>query len=141
MNKFENVYNEIIFEEKFSKLKWIYEFSYNDVEIFFNKEHVMDRLSTRDSKSDMDAYTLFLFYLIDFLIENKIYESKELKIKSEKYGLIRGFTFHEITSDSWICGVLQNDLNEKTYRLYFSTILSSDEHHHTIKDLFIEFEI
>ena len=141
MDIFKKVYYKIINEEKFKHSKWKFDTIYKDIEIYFNTEHIIYRLKIRDPDEDIDTYRLIIFYLIEYLIENKIYESKKLNNKSDKFGLTRGFTFHEIISNSWICGTLQNDIFEHKYRLYFSTILNPKEHSHSTRDIFIEFEI
>lgn len=140
MNKFINSYLSIIFEERFSDKKWKFDSIYNDFEIYFNFDHVKSRLKSRYGEEDIFTVILFLFHIIDYVIENKVFEKEKFN-KSKKYGLIQGFTFYGSVSDVWICGVLQNDILEKKKRLYCSTLLDPTEHEHRDSDIQIRIDI
>lgn len=141
MDKFNQLFNNIINETKFSNKKWKYDSDYDNVEIYFNLSHFNNRLKLRDPNTEFDIYKLFVYYIIDYLNDNNIFNSVEMKEKDVNQGLKRGFTFNGTISNVWISGVIQNDLNESKYRIYISTTLTSTNHTHSTRDLFIQLAI
>lgn len=98
MKNFIGSYLSILFEEKFSNEKWKFNSNYNSFEIYFSLDHVKERLKNRYDDEDLFTVILFLIYIIDYVIENKIFKKEKFE-KNKKYGYIQGFTFHGTVSD------------------------------------------
>ena len=134
-------YLSIIHEIKYSNKKWRFDSVYNDFEIYFNLEHIKDRLDKRYETEDLLLVKKLILYIITYIIDNKIFEKEKFNF-SKKFGYTQGFTFHSSITNFWICGSLQKDI-DNTKRIYCSTLLSPNEHEHQYRnaDIFIEIDI
>lgn len=135
MNKFIQTYNSIILEESFKNKKWIEKGSYKDISIFENEKHLKERLKSRYEieYDDWMAWNYIKSQIIKHLIEIEAW----LKC-SKKNPYQKGFTVHLTTSNMWLSGILQNDIDDKVQKIYFSTFLPEDprfNHHDLIFDL------
>lgn len=131
-NSFNDIYLNIIQEEKLKNPKWKFYKKEKNVEIYLNKDHVLKQCSTRYDVEKFFIYQRIILSYVSHLLDLKIFE---LKIKSE----LKGFTFHEISNNIWVSGILQNDKSEKQFRLYVSTFLPSDDPYYNKHDFFFEF--
>lgn len=120
MNKFDQVYQSIISEAKFEDKKWIEKETIKDIQIFENYLHLKNRLKER-YKIEFDDWASWNF--IKTQITNKFIELDLWTKCSKKDPYQRGFTIHLTTSNMWLSGIIQNDLEDGKKRIYFSTFL------------------
>ena len=120
MNKFDQVYQSIISEAKFEDKKWIEKETIKDIQVFENYLHLKNRLKER-YKIEFDDWASWNF--IKTQITNKFIELDLWTKCSKKDPYQRGFTIHLTTSNMWLSGIIQNDLEAGKKRIYFSTFL------------------
>ena len=120
MNKFDSLYCSIISEAQFTNKKWIRKESINEIKVFENFIHLQERLKER-YKVDLSTWRRWL--IIKTQIINKFIELDSWAKCSKKDPYQRGFTIHLTTSNMWLSGTLQNDLEDGKKRIYFSTFL------------------
>lgn len=120
MNKFDSLYCSIISEAQFTNKKWIRKESINEINVFENFIHLQERLKER-YKVDLSTWRRWL--IIKTQITNKFIELDLWSKCSKKDPYQRGFTFHLTTSNMWLSGIIQNDLEDGKKRIYFSTFL------------------
>ena len=120
MNKFDSLYCSIISEAQFTNKKWIRKESINEIKVFENFIHLQERLKER-YKVDLSTWRRWL--IIKTQIINKFIELDLWTKCSKKDPYQRGFTIHLTTSNMWLSGTLQNDLEDGKKRIYFSTFL------------------
>ena len=120
MNKFDSLYCSIISEAQFTNKKWIRKESINEIKVFENFIHLQERLKER-YKVDLSTWRRWL--IIKTQITNKFIELDLWSKCSKKDPYQRGFTIHLTTSNMWLSGTLQNDLEDGKKRIYFSTFL------------------
>ena len=120
MNKFDQVYQSIISEAKFEDKKWIEKETIKDIQVFENYLHLKNRLKER-YKIEFDDWASWNF--IKTQITNKFIELDLWTKCSKKDPYQRGFTIHLTTSNMWLSGIIQNDLEDGKKRIYFSTFL------------------
>ena len=120
MNKFDSLYCSIISEAQFTNKKWIRKESIKDIKVFENFIHLQERLKER-YKVDLSTWRRWL--IIKTQIINKFIELDLWTKCSKKDPYQRGFTIHLTTSNMWLSGILQNDLENGKKRIYFSTFL------------------
>ena len=120
MNKFDSLYCSIISEAQFTNKKWIRKESINEIKVFENFIHLQERLKER-YKVDLSTWRRWL--IIKTQIINKFIELDLWAKCSKKDPYQRGFTIHLTTSNMWLSGTLQNDLEDGKKRIYFSTFL------------------
>ena len=120
MNKFDSLYCSIISEAQFTNKKWIRKESINEIKVFENFIHLQERLKER-YKVDLSTWRRWL--IIKTQIINKFIELDLWTKCSKKDPCQRGFTIHLTTSNMWLSGTLQNDLEDGKKRIYFSTFL------------------
>ena len=123
MNKFDQVYQSIISEEQFRNKKWVEKESIKDIQIFENYLHLKDRLKER-YLINFDIWVPWNF--IKSQITNKFIELDLWSKCSKKDPYQKGFTIHLTISNMWLSGILQNDLDDKVQRIYFSTFLPEE---------------
>ena len=114
MNKFDQVYQSIISEAKFEDKKWIEKETIKDIQVFESYLHLKNRLKER-YKIEFDDWASWNF--IKTQITNKFIELDLWTKCSKKDPYQRGFTIHLTTSNMWLSGIIQNDLEDgkKTY--------------------------
>lgn len=120
MNKFDSLYCSIISEAQFTNKKWIRKESINEIKVFENFIHLQERLKER-YKVDLSTWRRWL--IIKTQITNKFIELDLWSKCSKKDPYQRGFTIHLTTSNMWLSGTLQNDLEDGKKCIYFSTFL------------------
>ena len=120
MNKFDSLYCSIISEAQFTNKKWIRKESINEIKVFENFIHLQERLKER-YKVDLSTWRRWL--IIKTQIINKFIELDLWTKCSKKDPYQRGFTIHLTTSNMWLSGTIQNDLEDGKKRIYFSTFL------------------
>lgn len=120
MNKFDSLYCSIISEAQFTNKKWIRKESINEIKVFENFIHLQERLKERYK---VDLSTWYRWLIIKTQITNKFIELDLWSKCSKKDPYQRGFTIHLTTSNMWLSGTLQNDLEDGKKRIYFSTFL------------------
>ena len=120
MNKFDSLYCSIISEAQFTNKKWIRKESINEIKVFENFIHLQERLKER-YKVDLSTWRRWL--IIKTQIINKLIKFNSWAKCSKKDPYQRGFTIHLTTSNMWLSGTLQNDLEDGKKRIYFSTFL------------------
>ena len=120
MNKFDSLYCSIISEAQFTNKKWIKKESINEIKVFENFIHLQERLKER-YKVDLSTWRRWL--IIKTQIINKFIELDLWAKCSKKDPYQRGFTIHLTTSNMWLSGILQNDIEDDEKRIYFSTFL------------------
>ena len=120
MNKFDSLYCSIISEAQFTNKKWIRKESINEIKVFENFIHLQERLKER-YKVDLSTWRRWL--IIKTQIINKLIKLNSWAKCSKKDSYQRGFTIHLTTSNMWLSGILQNDLEDGKKRIYFSTFL------------------
>ena len=120
MNKFDSLYCSIISEAQFTNKKWIRKESINEIKVFENFIHLQERLKER-YKVDLSTWRRWL--IIKTQITNKFIELDLWTKCSKKDPYQRGFTIHLTTSNMWLSGIIQNDLEDDEKRIYFSTFL------------------
>ena len=132
MKKFEAVYYSIINEERFKSSKWKIDGVIEGIEVIENKLHLAERLKVR--------YDIKFEYWIEWKLIKKMIILNFIKYDlwskcSKKVPYQKGFTVHLTVSNMWLSGVLQNDLDNKMKRIYFSTFLPEEPTHnpHDIK--------
>lgn len=118
MNKFDSLYCSIISEAQFTNKKCIRKESINEIKVFENFIHLQERLKER-YKVDLSTWRRWL--IIKTQITNKFIELDLWSKCSKKDPYQRGFTIHLTTSNMWLSGTLQNDLEDgkKTYLLLY----------------------
>ena len=120
MNKFNRIYQSIISEAKFEDKKWIKKETIKDIQVFESYLHLKNRLKER-YKIEFDDWASWNF--IKTQITNKFIELDLWTKCSKKDPYQRGFTIHLTTSNMWLSGIIQNDLEDGKKRIYFSTFL------------------
>ena len=120
MNKFDSLYCSIISEAQFTNKKWIRKESINEIKVFENFIHLQERLKER-YKVDLSTWRRWL--IIKTQITNKFIELNSWAKCSKKDPYQQGFTIHLTTSNMWLSGIIQNDLEDGKKRIYFSTFL------------------
>lgn len=120
MDKFDQVYQLIISEAKFESKKWIEKETIKDVQVFENYLHLKNRLKERYK---IEIYDWFMWNLIKRTIISKFIELNSWAKCSKKDPYQQGFTIHLTTSNMWLSGIIQNDLEDGKKRIYFSTFL------------------
>ena len=120
MNKFNRIYQSIISEAKFEDKKWIEKETIKDIQVFESYLHLKNRLKER-YKIEFDDWASWNF--IKTQITNKFIELDLWTKCSKKDPYQRGFTVHLTTSNMWLSGIIQNDLEDGKKRIYFSTFL------------------
>ena len=120
MNKFNRIYQSIISEAKFEDKKWIEKETIKDIQVFESYLHLKNRLKER-YKIEFDDWASWNF--IKTQITNKFIELDLWTKCSKKDPYQRGFTIHLTTSNMWLSGIIQNDLEDDKKRIYFSTFL------------------
>ena len=120
MNKFDKIYQSIISEAKFEDKKWIEKETIKDIQVFESYLHLKNRLKER-YKIEFDDWASWNF--IKTQITNKFIELDLWTKCSKKDPYQRGFTIHLTTSNMWLSGIIQNDLEDDKKRIYFSTFL------------------
>lgn len=109
MNNFDSLYCSIISEAQFTNKKWIRKESINEIKVFENFIHLQERLEER-YKVDLSTWRRWL--IIKTQITNKFIELDLWTKCSKKDPYKRGFTIHLTTSNMWLSGTLQNDLED-----------------------------
>ena len=120
MDKFDQVYQSIIYEAKFESKKWIEKEIIDDIQVFENYLHLKNRLKER---YEIEIEDWFMWSLIKHTIIFKFIELDLWSKCSKKDPYQQGFTIHLTTSNMWISGIIQNDLEDGKKRIYFSTFL------------------
>ena len=120
MNKFNRIYQSIISEAKFEDKKWIEKEIIKDIQVFESYLHLKNRLKER-YKIEFNDWASWNF--IKTQITNKFIELDLWTKCSKKDPYQRGFTIHLTTSNMWLSGIIQNDLEDGKKRIYFSTFL------------------
>ena len=120
MNNFDSLYCSIISEAQFTNKKWIRKESINEIKVFENFIHLQERLKER-YKVDLSTWHRWL--IIKTQIINKFIELDLWTKCSKKDPYQRGFTIHLTTSNIWLSGTIQNDIDDGKKRIYFSTFL------------------
>ena len=120
MDKFDQGYQSIISEAKFEDKKWIEKETIKDIQVFESYLHLKNRLKER-YKIEFDDWASWNF--IKTQITNKFIELDLWTKCSKKDPYQRGFTIHLTTSNMWLSGIIQNDLEDGKKRIYFSTFL------------------
>ena len=120
MNKFDQIYQSIISEAKFESKKCGEKETIKDIQVFENYLHLKNRLKER-YKIEFDDWASWNF--IKTQITNKFIELDLWTKCSKKDPYQRGFTIHLTTSNMWLSGIIQNDLEDGKKRIYFSTFL------------------
>ena len=120
MNKFNRIYQSIISEAKFEDKKWIEKETIKDIQVFESYLHLKNRLKER-YKIEFDDWASWNF--IKTQITNKFIELDLWTKCSKKDPYQRGFSIHLTTSNMWLSGIIQNDLEDDKKRIYFSTFL------------------
>ena len=123
MDKFDQVYQSIILEAKFGNKKWVEKELIKDIQIFENYSHLKDRLKERYIV-DFDIWAPWNF--IKTQIVNKFLELDLWTKCSKKDPYQKGFTIHLTISNMWLSGIIQNDIEDKVKRIYFSTFLPEE---------------
>ena len=125
MEAFTNAYLEIIFESQFKNKKWVKRTSFGEIEIFENQPHLKERLFKRYG---IDEEKWVYWFIIKTQIIKHLMKIDSWSKCSKKNPYQKGFTIHLTTSNMWLSGILQNDLDDKIQRIYFSTFLPEDPH-------------
>ena len=123
MDKFEQTYQSIISEAKFESKKWIEKNSIKEILVFENYLHLKERLKER-YKIEFDdwiMWNLFKHNIVFKFIELDLWHNC-----SKKSPYQRGFTIYLTISNMWLSGIIQNDLEDKVKRIYFSTFLPEE---------------
>ena len=120
MNKFNRIYQSIISEAKFEDKKWIEKETIKDIQVFESYLHLKNRLKERYKIEFVDWAS---WNFIKTQITNKFIELDLWSKCSKKDPYQRGFTIHLTTSNMWLSGIIQNDLEDGKKRIYFSTFL------------------
>lgn len=120
MKNFNKIYNEIINETKFSSKKWIFINIFEDVEIYEYLSHLSDRLCERYKieLSTWKRWSIIKNQIILQLIDVGLWSKCSKKTPYQK-----GWTCHLTESNMWLSGIIQNDIEDKVQRIYFSTFL------------------
>ena len=114
------VYEKLISESAFKNKKWHFDKTLKDIQIFENYTHLRERLKIRYSK---DISDWIYWSILKTQIINKFLELGSWSKCSKKNPYQRGFTISLTFSKIWLSGILQNDLEDKVKRIYFSTFL------------------
>ena len=123
MDKFNQVYQSIISEAKFGNKKWREKETIKEIQVFENYLHLKDRLKER-YKIEFDDW--IMWNLFKHTIIFKFIELNSWSKCSKKEPYQRGFTVHLTISNMWLSGIIQNDLEDKVKRIYFSTFLPEE---------------
>ena len=133
MNKFIETYLNIIEEAKFKDIKWKFDLIFKDIEIFENFEHLNERLKER-YKLEFETWIYWETIkrsIIDYLLKENAWLHVKKKAKYQKM-----YSVYLTVSDMWVGFIIQNDLEDKVKRIYFSTFLPNEEikiHPHVTK--------
>ena len=120
MDKFDQVYQSIIYEAKFESKKWIEKEIIDDIQVFENYLHLKNQLKER---YEIEIEDWFMWSLIKHTIIFKFIELDLWSKCSKKDSYQQGFTIHLTFSNMWLSGIIQNDLEDGKKRIYFSTFL------------------
>ena len=120
MKTFIKVYNDLIFEAEFKSKKWIETGKIKSIIVKENIKHLSDRIKIR--------YEINFYEWAEWAIIKKLIVLHLLKVNlwlkcSKKNPFGKGWTCHLIESNMWLSGIVQNDLDDKVQRIYFSTFL------------------
>ena len=110
-------------KQNFLGIKWKYDITINEVEIYENYEHLKERLKSR---YDYELSTWIYWNVIKNQIILNFLENNYWSKCSSKQPYQKMFTVHLTESNIWISGTIQNDLEDKVKRIYFSTFLPKE---------------
>lgn len=117
---FTDIYFQIINESHFKNKKWLKTENISSIQIFENYDHLEERLFER---YHINIKKWLYWLIIKTQITNKFIELDLWSKCSKKVPYQRGFTIHLTTSNMWLSGIIQNDLEDGKKRIYFSTFL------------------
>ena len=117
---FTDIYFQIINESHFKNKKWLKTENISSIQIFENYDHLEERLFER---YHLNIKKWLYWLIIKTQITNKFIELDLWSKCSKKDPYQRGFTIHLTTSNMWLSGIIQNDLEDGKKRIYFSTFL------------------
>ena len=117
---FTDIYFQIINESHFKNKKWLKTENISSIQIFENYEHLEERLFER---YHINIKKWLYWLIIKTQITNKFIELDLWSKCSKKVPYQRGFMIHLTTSNMWLSGIIQNDLEDGKKRIYFSTFL------------------
>ena len=117
---FTDIYFQIINESHFKNKKWLKTENISSIQIFENYDHLEERLFER---YHLNIKKWLYWLIIKTQITNKFIELDLWSKCSKKDPYQRGFIIHLTTSNMWLSGIIQNDLEDGKKRIYFSTFL------------------
>ena len=110
MDSIEQVYLQIILEAQYDNYKWQRYGKYQGFEIYYNIEHVKDRINERYNNTFKQLKIGVNKFLKDVLKDNFLVDKKTDSIP---------FTVHCMLSNIWFSGRFKRNNNE--WRVYIST--------------------
>lgn len=114
-SSFNELYEKIIFEAEYDTDKWQRFDTYKDIEIYYNIDHIKQRLANRYPLYRLGNIRQFVITFLKTLIKNNWFENTQ---KTEE-----SFTCHCTRSNVWVSGRLKQ--NRGRWRIYISTLLPS----------------
>lgn len=112
MDKIEQIYLDLILEAQYDNYKWQRYGKYQGFEIYYNIEHVKDRINERYTVS-FGSFRNIVNKFIKVILKDKILENR----KSDELS----FTVHALRTNIWFSGRFKRNNNE--WRIYISTLL------------------
>ena len=117
MDSIEQVYLQIILEAQYDNYKWQRYGKYQGFEIYYNIEHVKDRINERYDNNTFKQLKIGVNkFLKDVLKDNFLVDKKTDSIP---------FTVHCMLSNIWFSGRFKRNNNE--WRVYISTLLPNKD--------------
>lgn len=113
MDSIEQAYLQIILEAQYDNEKWQRYGKYQEIEIYYNIEHVKDRINKRYNNNTFKQLKIGVKnFLKNVLKDNFLVDKKTDSIP---------FTVHCTLSNIWFSGRFKRNNNE--WRVYISTLL------------------
>ena len=117
MDSIEKAYLQIILEAQYDNYKWQRYGKYQGFEIYYNIEHVKDRINERYDNNTFKQLKIGVNkFLKDVLKDNFLVDKKTDSIP---------FTVHCMLSNIWFSGRFKRNNNE--WRVYISTLLPNKD--------------
>ena len=117
MDKIEQIYLDLILEAQYDNYKWQRYGVYRNIEIYYNIEHIKDRINERYDNNTFKQLKIGVNkFLKDVLKDNFLVDKKTDSIP---------FTVHCTLSNIWFSGRFKRNINE--WRVYISTLLPNKD--------------
>ena len=117
MDSIEQAYLQIILEAQYETDIWKRYGEYKKIEIYYNIEHIKQRLATRYQNINFGSVRKAINAFLKFIVNDKTLD----KVKGNELS----FTVHCILSDIWFSGRFKR--NSGKWRVYISTLLPSKD--------------